>query len=73
MLSSGVDRVVDQVVNPKIYTDFKPQIDRIVCDQLGLDYERWLARLSMRFDFSFLWLIDYYELILPCAKFLLIA
>lgn len=47
MLSSGVDRVVDQVVNPKIYTDFKPQIDRIVCDQLGLDYERWLARLSM--------------------------
>lgn len=51
MLSSGVDRVVDQVVNPKIYTDFKPQIDRIVCDQLGLDYERWLARLSMPFDF----------------------
>lgn len=46
MLSTGVDRVVDQVVNPKIYTDFKPQIDRVVCDHLGLDYDRWIARLS---------------------------
>ena len=32
MLSIGVDRVVDQVVNPKIEKDFKPQIDKIICE-----------------------------------------
>ena len=46
MLSIGVDRVVDQVVNPKIEKDFKPQIDKIICEHLGLDYEQWVEKQS---------------------------
>jgi hypothetical protein len=46
MLSMGVDRVVEQVVSPKIYKDFKPQIDRVICEILDIDYDEWLARQS---------------------------
>ncbi len=42
MLSSGVDRIVEQVVNPKIHKVFKPQIDKVL-DSL-LNY-RTLARI----------------------------
>ncbi|XP_064630152.1 microtubule-associated protein futsch-like [Lineus longissimus] len=37
MLASGVDRVIDQVVQPKIYKVFKPEIDKVMCEVLGLD------------------------------------
>jgi hypothetical protein len=46
MLSLGVDRVVDQVINPKIHKDFKPQIDRVVCELLNVDYDQWIAKQS---------------------------
>jgi len=46
MLSIGVDRVVDQVVNPKIHKEFKPLIDRVVCEFLHVDYDEWLAKQS---------------------------
>jgi len=47
MLSAGVDRVVDQVINPKIISDFKPQIDRVICGYLGVDYDKWMERQSV--------------------------
>jgi hypothetical protein len=37
MLANGVDRVIDQVVQPKIYKVFKPEIDKVMCEVLGLD------------------------------------
>ena len=37
MLSSGIDIIVEQVVNPKVEKDFKPQIDKMVCEFLGID------------------------------------
>jgi len=46
MLSIGVDRVVDQVINPKAVRDFKPQIDRVICEYLGVDYDKWMDRQS---------------------------
>jgi len=46
MLSAGVDRVVDQVINPKVVRDFKPQIDRVICEYLGVDYDKWTERQS---------------------------
>jgi len=46
MLSVGVDRVVDQVINPKVIEHFKPQIDRVICEHLGVDYDKWMERQS---------------------------
>jgi len=46
MLSVGVDRVVDQVINPKVIKDFKPQIDRVICEYLDVDYDKWIERQS---------------------------
>ena len=46
MLSIGVDRVVDQVINTKVINDFKPQIDRVICEYLGVDYDKWMDRQS---------------------------
>jgi hypothetical protein len=46
MLSVGVDRVVDQVINPKIHKDFKPLIDRVVCELMNIDYDQWIAKQS---------------------------
>jgi len=50
MLSAGVDRVVDQVINPKVIGDFKPQIDRVICEYLGVDYDKWIERQSEYFE-----------------------
>jgi len=47
MLSVGVDRVVDQVINTKVINDFKPQVDRVICEHLGVDYDKWIDRQSM--------------------------
>ena len=46
MLSVGVDRVVDQVINQKVIQEFKPQIDRVICEYLGVDYNNWIERQS---------------------------
>ncbi|XP_006629723.3 microtubule-associated protein futsch isoform X1 [Lepisosteus oculatus] len=35
MLEAGVDRIVTQVVDPKIHHTFRPQVERVVCDFLG--------------------------------------
>ena len=48
MLSSGVDRILEQVVKPKIHTVFKPRIDQVVCDYLGIDREEREAQLLLR-------------------------
>nr|KAG5701622.1 hypothetical protein BaRGS_019311 [Batillaria attramentaria] len=37
MLTQGVERIIEQVVNPKILQVIKPKIDEVVCAQLGLD------------------------------------
>ena len=46
MLSVGVDRVVDQVITPKLIDSFKPQIDRVICEYIGVDYDKWIERQS---------------------------
>ena len=43
MLASGVDRIIEQVVNPKIHTVFKAELDKAVCEYLGLDPQEWEA------------------------------
>ena len=48
MLSSGVDHIIDQVVYPKIYQDFKPEIDRVVCEYLGIDPEEWELKQKLK-------------------------
>ena len=48
MLTTGVERVVEQVVNPKIYKVFKAQLDRAVCEFLGMDYDAWVEKLRQR-------------------------
>lgn len=40
MLSSGVERIIEQVVNPKILSVIKPKIDEAVCAYLGIDLEQ---------------------------------
>ncbi|XP_059179216.1 protein split ends-like isoform X2 [Physella acuta] len=37
VMSIGVDRIIEQVVNPKILQGIKPKIDEAVCDHLGID------------------------------------
>lgn len=39
-LEVGVERIVDQVVNPKIYSVFRPQIEDVVYKFLGLERPR---------------------------------
>eukprot|EP00095_Tigriopus_kingsejongensis_P001803 maker-scaffold10_size831480-snap-gene-0.16 protein:Tk01803 transcript:maker-scaffold10_size831480-snap-gene-0.16-mRNA-1 annotation:"PREDICTED: uncharacterized protein LOC100872180" len=36
-LDSGVDRIVDQVVNPKILAVIEPQVEGVVCNVLGVE------------------------------------
>lgn len=48
MMSSGIDRVVEQVVNPKIHRVFKPQIDRVVCEFLGIDPDERERQLKLK-------------------------
>jgi len=59
MLSAGVDRVVDQVINPKVVGDFKPQIDRVICEYLGVDYDKWMERQSEYFAVKCFYVITY--------------
>ncbi|XP_052101611.1 biorientation of chromosomes in cell division protein 1-like 1 isoform X2 [Mytilus californianus] len=37
MLANGVERVIEQVINPKILQLIKPKIDEVVCSHLGID------------------------------------
>ncbi|XP_076104274.1 uncharacterized protein LOC143072969 isoform X2 [Mytilus galloprovincialis] len=37
MLANGVERVIEQVINPKILQLIKPKIDEVVCTHLGID------------------------------------
>ncbi|KAH9524831.1 hypothetical protein Btru_027984, partial [Bulinus truncatus] len=37
IMSIGVDRIIEQVVNPKILLGIKPRIDEAVCEHLGID------------------------------------
>uniref|UniRef100_A0A0C9R407 Bod1 protein n=1 Tax=Fopius arisanus TaxID=64838 RepID=A0A0C9R407_9HYME len=39
-LDTGVERIVDQVVNPKIYSVFMPQVEDVVYEFLGLEKPR---------------------------------
>ena len=39
MLRTGVDHIIDQVVNPKVQNSIKPAIDRVVCESLGIDID----------------------------------
>ncbi|XP_054285100.1 biorientation of chromosomes in cell division protein 1-like 1 isoform X2 [Macrosteles quadrilineatus] len=39
-LDIGVDRIVDQVVNPKIYTVFLPKVEEIVQSCLGMENDK---------------------------------
>ena len=54
MLASGVDLIIEQVVNPRIYSVFKPAIDQVVCEHLQIDptvmiivlnYKYWMTIL----------------------------
>lgn len=40
MLTNGVERVIEQLVNPKILHIIKPKIDEVICKQLGIDPEK---------------------------------
>ncbi|ESO06609.1 hypothetical protein HELRODRAFT_63946 [Helobdella robusta] len=46
MLTAGIERVVDQVVKPKIFQSLKPQIDKVVCEHLNINYDAWLKGQS---------------------------
>ncbi|KAK7489549.1 hypothetical protein BaRGS_00019183, partial [Batillaria attramentaria] len=48
MLTQGVERIIEQVVNPKILQVIKPKIDEVVCAQLGLDPREWQAETARR-------------------------
>ena len=37
MLAQGVDMIIEQVVNPRIYSVFKPAVDAVVCEHLNID------------------------------------
>ena len=39
MLSRGVDRIIEQVVEPKVEHIFKPAIDKVVFECLGINQE----------------------------------
>lgn len=48
MLATGVERVIEQVVNPKIFSVIKPKIDEIACLHLGIDPEKRKERLEWK-------------------------
>ena len=43
MLTQGIDRIIEQIVNPKIFQVIKPKVDEAVCACLGLDVKLWQA------------------------------
>jgi hypothetical protein len=36
-MDAGVERIVDQVVNPKIRSLVEPEVERIICNYLGVE------------------------------------
>ncbi len=48
MLNNGVERIIDQVVNPKIFQVIKPQIDEAVCKHLGIEPKEYQERQQRR-------------------------
>ena len=36
-MDSGVERIVDQVTNPKIYSVIQPEIERVTYNHLGME------------------------------------
>ena len=48
VLTQGVERIIEQVVNPKIFQVIKPKIDETVCSQLGIDMKEWQAENARR-------------------------
>lgn len=41
MLTQGVERIIEQVVNPKVLQVIKPRVDEAVCETLGLSLKEW--------------------------------
>ena len=48
MLKNGIEHIINQVVDPKIKTEVKPQTDKVVCEYLGYDPEVWQKKLDHR-------------------------
>lgn len=48
MLANGVERVIEQVINPKILQLIKPKIDDVVCAHLGIDPKERQANLEKK-------------------------
>lgn len=48
VLTQGVERIIEQVVNPKILQVIKPKVDEVICSQLGLNLREWQAETARR-------------------------
>jgi hypothetical protein len=48
MLTHGVERIIEQVINPKILQVIKPKIDDVVCEHLGIDPKARQDRLERK-------------------------
>ncbi|XP_041368350.1 serine/arginine repetitive matrix protein 2-like [Gigantopelta aegis] len=48
MLNQGVERIIDQVVNPKIFQVIKPKIDDAVCSFMGIELKQYQDQLQRR-------------------------
>ncbi|OWF42884.1 biorientation of chromosomes in cell division protein 1-like 1 [Mizuhopecten yessoensis] len=48
MLATGVERVIEQVVNPKIFHVIKPKIDEVACQHLNIDPEKRKERMELK-------------------------
>ncbi|XP_014771911.1 biorientation of chromosomes in cell division protein 1-like 1 isoform X1 [Octopus bimaculoides] len=45
ILASGVERIIEQVVNPKIFLVIKPRIDEVICEHLEIDFKERQEKL----------------------------
>jgi len=48
MLANGVERVIEQVINPKILQVIKPKIDEVICQHMNIDPKERQARLEWK-------------------------
>ncbi|XP_033757338.1 serine/arginine repetitive matrix protein 2-like [Pecten maximus] len=48
MLATGVERVIEQVVNPKIFHVIKPKIDEVACQHLNIDPDKRKERMEFK-------------------------
>lgn len=48
MLATGVERVIEQVVNPKIFHVIKPKIDEVACKHLNIDPVQRKERMEQK-------------------------